>query len=940
MAPWGIWLLVLGGLILLFLIPCLFAHRKKTKKILISKKSPLILELQRLNRDTYYKNENKNEFNFIYYFRTRRSAVNFDPSKGFEQYAAANRSSIEENILEYEVNFAKYQKYRDQVSEIQNSYRPSLELIKSMGLSKRTYIRWEQEIAEQLIFSDHFCPPTVVIGVFYSSPQGRSIYERQWTFSENDIASFFHLNLEENRLLDAKSCEKSFVVDHCFLYSGERGSPEKLESNNGSFQGTIRAGSSFGSGISTVPAKMSQTKKAEALETASVCAENEKIDLTGPEPPRVVPSQAIPNDIKNLEQGLKDGIQKNASSELTTPEVFSQSDDTPEEVVSFPQKIAETNKKKSRVVVAKGSDGVFASCNGEEVRFFPKDTIEPVPIEELSYFRKQGLDEVLLKECLKAFTEAESIPLSFETLYSHIQSTFGIKTIPEDYFRALLQPGNPLLLRTHIFYVWPNPLTCPAEGVKARVDFSFDTEEKVCRFYHLIKENELQCYPIIAFFLRFFLSYSINVKIEDTSTVFTIPLQSLANYFLLMTSDEVKYSPLGFRALFGIFGQTNVDPQKIIDHESHGFFAEPYFNQVLDSVRVMVTKQIDLSNRFYVLAGDTGILVDGAFLCELNRESGMLSKALTDNVNIYQRASNYPETSRIFDSGFLGNLSLPKYAFDFSDLVDGELERDFGPLLDSPFLFLENTYFAFSKFGITDEENVFSILAKNGFKVSKYDGIAYKKKYLNLADAIFRGDIQAKQKTEFIYDNPDKLKTYDAAVKSLLSDLLIFYDRPGVYKTRVYLEQLGLTSGDLDVFQESLKKFIVRNSVFSFPQIRAQYAGTAVGSFIQDDTYLTLFVQSVCHPSRYSLEREGGNYIYYTLSFDAMLKKIFRKVLIGSTSCTIYEIRDDIQTDFGLTYNLDQIGKDATKVGFYYSDDFEKVYKKKADYLMEVYSHK
>jgi hypothetical protein len=905
MQGWQGFLIVLGVIAALIGIPFIIAGivslTKKRRMKRVDAVSPLMKEMHRLNSETCHFEPYTTDFGETEHFHVRRQAVNFDYGKGFVSYVMNHSLILRKACESYERNLEVYYRYCRRAAEIRKSYTPLPEYAEKAKLSFKKYLAIEEEAYRSALLAKHFTEPKVDIGVYYRSPQGRSVYEDEVAFLVDQIivALNQYCSLEVSRQI----VDDNFVIDYHSLNPSAKEETVKL------------AGPDEKSPTPTAPAQSKPWLEMPQDSTPLPQADSE---------PKGQESAFFPEETPALESSL----------ETTETPVAALPEDSARQEKKE-KTVLDIDLKPSTIVIAKNESGAFVSTDGDEAVFVSAADGTSIPASQLSFYERHALDEALLKCCLHRYKAGANLPLTFDALYAQIQKHFGERAISKDYLSELLHPENPLITKNHLLSCWPDPKNYPGEPTDAVYQFSLDEEQKICRYLDVLTACQSEQKSLGLFILRFFLSYANTLSFDELSDVYSIPVGSIADYLLLIYGDDRAEATSLCDFLF------NAKPVRPVSYgwsktKLPSTASRALFEEASGHVSSWLSS-IASEQRFFTQAQTGTILLDGFFLEEIWEESAALNSLIVSSLQ-EDVPGGSSKGGPIFKK--LASLKFPSFDFVFDDyfLLAASSRCDIS--FTEPYLPLVSSLKAFTDAGVGSPEDFWSLLSRNRYKIKGAEGYAIKSRYLDLADAIYRGKIVENSQEEYAYDNPDKLKKYDDAIKELIDDSYIFYESPGLYKTRISLASKGILDSDLNSFQKDLKSFVAKNPIFTTYLIRKQFADSPVSSFIEDDTVLSRFLRAICHYSQLCIDKETESYLCYTESFDDFIVRFFKKMMAGAVSVTIYEIRDAVLDQYGVTYNLDQIGKDAAKAGLYYSDELEKVYRKKTDYLMEVYRYK
>lgn len=172
---------ILVGIIILIIV------KNRKNRVIVETTSPVIKKIHELNSKFPEINTNYNH-NIVERvdFTTRRSAVNFDPSKTFSMRKPELRRIATTRIN----NAYLYGEYKKLFLETIKNVKTDDDIINSVNLKPNKYRKIESKIVIKL-FKIKIDNEKITFQVYshYVSPQGRSTYNSAWfKYSENDFA--------------------------------------------------------------------------------------------------------------------------------------------------------------------------------------------------------------------------------------------------------------------------------------------------------------------------------------------------------------------------------------------------------------------------------------------------------------------------------------------------------------------------------------------------------------------------------------------------------------------------------------------------------------------------------------------------------------------------------------------------------------------------------
>lgn len=218
-------------------------------------------------------------------------------------------------------------------------------------------------------------------------------------------------------------------------------------------------------------------------------------------------------------------------------------------------------------------------------------------------------------------------------------------------------------------------------------------------------------------------------------------------------------------------------------------------------------------------------------------------------------------------------------------------------------------------------------------------GVAFSNGYVSLADAIYQSQIVNPSTTIYIYSNPYNCQAYDRALAKLMDELKLFNLGEGRFLTIKGLEKdYGITYSECHQFKSAIKRYLKTHQFFSIKSIVDHCSDQRFLNFSSSDNVIMQFIHSIFGRGVKTIvvDQDSTKAVYSTGLGEGERLLFFEYIMEKANSMDIYEIRDRVATLFEVNYELDLIGKDAEKVGFFYSDDLEKIYKEKEYFYKEI----
>ena len=260
-------------------------------------------------------------------------------------------------------------------------------------------------------------------------------------------------------------------------------------------------------------------------------------------------------------------------------------------------------------------------------------------------------------------------------------------------------------------------------------------------------------------------------------------------------------------------------------------------------------------------------------------------------------------------------------------------------LWEKPYFYLTEFIAAFRLGKVVNTDFIERNCLEHGFKYISGNGAAYQRKYNAFEDAIYENDIANKNLKRYYYSNPYNSNAYTYAINRLKDQLRIIDLGKGEFITLLGMkEDYGLNPLSLLKAKALIESYVERHPFFTLEQIRREFEGKKVSNLTDDDRIMAQFVHAALKrsPSYVVKDEDYGHYIYSTHVSAVKFKEFFKYILGKEPVMSIYDIQNKVEELFEVNYNLDQIGKDASESGYFYSPEMEKLYKHKKDYYKEI----
>lgn len=237
---------------------------------------------------------------------------------------------------------------------------------------------------------------------------------------------------------------------------------------------------------------------------------------------------------------------------------------------------------------------------------------------------------------------------------------------------------------------------------------------------------------------------------------------------------------------------------------------------------------------------------------------------------------------------------------------------------------------------VKDEAELTALCVKNHFVIR--GGVAVRNNYRSLEKAIYDSEILQPQAKTYIYSNPYDSDTYNRSIQSLIDELYLFRSGDGQYITKFGLQDFGISVNDCQHLLGMVNGFLAKNKFFTFDQLRDYCQSCKFLSFDSSERALVQFIRASQkrNPKTIITDQDTKKTVNSIYHGEQSIKAFFDFILNGAPTMDIYEIRDRVEKLFAVNYCLDIIGRDAEKAGFFYSDDFEKVYIDKSYFYEEI----
>ena len=390
-------------------------------------------------------------------------------------------------------------------------------------------------------------------------------------------------------------------------------------------------------------------------------------------------------------------------------------------------------------------------------------------------------------------------------------------------------------------------------------------------------------------------------------------------------NETVREQPPFYSLIVYSVDDNHISPEeekeliKLISHELSYYYINQFIkisNGVTNDIYIPYPDKIVFTREFVELIKEKGDSIESRVLYRLF----YFLEKINDNLNAV----------KAYESNIRRGLDKEdfEYKFEYEKNLD-QLKRSL-----TEDLYLKNYFKSLMKqYGIPSTEKYlrmcldridYSLKTKQIILSSKYPTLkAYYK------EEVLKNDI-------YRYSNPLNLDEYDTALKSLQYDLLLIEVGNGVYLTRVNMEKNGINEDVIRDFHNEIEKIGHELKYFSIKEIEEIMPGNPIVEYCNGDKkQLVQFIKPVPNIKIINIGKKG---IILSFTNSKKYRGEFIEFIMGNRNkMDLYEIKDFVENTFDVEYSLDEIIKDVSQTTFYYSEEMEKVYKHKEDYIREVY---
>jgi len=187
----------------------------------------------------------------------------------------------------------------------------------------------------------------------------------------------------------------------------------------------------------------------------------------------------------------------------------------------------------------------------------------------------------------------------------------------------------------------------------------------------------------------------------------------------------------------------------------------------------------------------------------------------------------------------------------------------------------------------------------------------------------------------YFYNNKYELDIYDSIIKRLEKKMILFEAAPGVFVTKRLMVKQGINTKTLNKFHENIIELGKKYQFFSIKQTIENFKEDKIISFASEESQIEKFILST--PGIKSLQTDNKRYLF-TFTNERFTRIYFiNEIIKAFDSMDIYDLKEIILEDYDVEFSLESIIYCASNSELYYSEEMEKMYKNKEQFLKEVF---
>lgn len=570
-------------------------------------------------------------------------------------------------------------------------------------------------------------------------------------------------------------------------------------------------------------------------------------------------------------------------------------------------------------------EGDFVYFPNQELTYYGKRDSKPTSLAEAGPKESAILKKSLVQTAFDVFEAGEKGNLSFEALIGAVETKFGKKAIKRTYLQTLFKPKE-----DSISILFLARLMKRDEDKTQPAPFPDASEDELANaFLGMLKKPRLSgLFEWLLF--RLFLSY-IATNPQEKTTPSKIALINVADYeakalrflsdkgfgsALLSEKDRKLIEANGGISSLEAEAATRMLLLRLSNHElAENQIANKYFYDY--SKRLLFSPKASTATTLSPLVPLASRLMIAHFAALLPESARSNAVILSDQIGNYA-------TEAIGTASGSNEILAAEFRF-----VAG-IEKSAAHFPAEPF---EK---ALQTIGLTTTNDLAYVTGLLHCHSTKEGGQYILDNYKDLYQAILLGEITQGEMNEYHYSNPTNDHEYNETLHQLENNLCLFDCGHGLYKTNRFFVENGISNKDFWQMVNLIYRRLQTRPFFSLDELRKHYEAKPLMKLLNDE-WLLQVCRSRIKVNDFLLDKEENIILYSTLPNKDIEKALFDLIFGARKKMEIYDIASYVEDEFALSYNLDKIGKDAVKAGYFYSDELEMVYKNKKDYLKEIY---
>jgi len=437
------------------------------------------------------------------------------------------------------------------------------------------------------------------------------------------------------------------------------------------------------------------------------------------------------------------------------------------------------------------------------------------------------------------------------------------------------------------------------------------------------------------FFAKEIIKFALSIeKPSRVNVLFLTDIaESILNIFLKQMSigyfcnEAGKRNPLFYNVVHGYIQDNELsDDEK---NDSLRYIKAYLVSNVIDKFCIIGGRR---SKNIYLTDKNKNLVFGESFVKLAHQSGESLDKRLTNRIRYFMAKNNCPSSQLQHYLGILGksesdseNLIL-KFQYQTNlNKLSMELNDDLIP--KDVFLKL------MGKYEIPTTEGYFEMCVARIDYTLRSKRILLSNKYSSLT-SYYRS--QVLKEDVYRYSNPYNLDEYDSILKSLLANLDIIDVGYGVYVTKTNMTKNGILDWVIDDFKHSVVDYVSQMRFVSLQELIDHFKNNKIVEYCgENQQQLIQFIRPINEIGINELQ--SGSFIL-TIKNSKHYKGDFITFIFGKAkSMDIYDIRDYVKDYFDVEYSIDEIIRDLKHTSLYYSEEMEKAYKNKEEFIMEVY---